>query len=511
MTRPNVTTDSAIPSTNGHVPKERVTTVTTATMVDGELVYESKTIAPEMPNPATVANDFPVDVQGVANAFAFIHGPRPPNADVIREQLQFAYDTTKNVWRAWEYGKGWNQIYSVLPDITAITATLCQVSAIVLADGDEWKYQRQHRALRQRHLGGTVTRALKLAEVYLSEDGWDSNANLLGLPDGEVAYIVPSNTTYPVHVIDQESTDHITKSMAATPTTPTSLWLSFLEGLTGGNEDMESALQVWAGASLMEGNKEQKAHFLYGDGGTGKSVFLKAIQAAAGDYAGSARASTFTDDKGNHPAEKLPFIQNHIVVLPELPRGALRSELFNEVTGSDSISVRGMRENPRTETPKATLWFSANHLPNIQVVSEAIRRRILIWPCDNQPAKKDYNLLSNLTSPEHLGGVVGWLLEGMRTYLRIQNVGGTLPIPNAVKDATETYLREADMFGQWAREWLVDGGETTARTLYRSYSAWCTGRKRRPLAERMLGEWLGRKYEKRRTRAGYVYPVSFRV
>ena len=60
-----------------------------------------------------------------------------------------------------------------------------------------------------------------------------------------------------------------------------------------------------------------------------------------GDYAGSARASVFTSEKDSHPAELLPFIDKRLVILPELSRGALRSDLLKTVTGGDSISVRG--------------------------------------------------------------------------------------------------------------------------------------------------------------------------
>ena len=72
------------------------------------------------------------------------------------------------------------------------------------------------------------------------------------------------------------------------------LWADFLDTLTGGDVLMEHALKVWTAAALFDGNPHHKAHILYGDGNTGKSTFLKTIQAAFGDYAGSARASVFT-------------------------------------------------------------------------------------------------------------------------------------------------------------------------------------------------------------------------
>ena len=315
-----------------------------------------------------VLNAYPLDVEGAADAFRYLYG-HGPDYGLLRPFPSFSYDPSAGVWREWEYSKGWTPRHSVLDAMTEIMASLCALEAWRLDDYEAQEgTETQYRKLRQRHLGGNVTRALKLAEVYMSVDGWDSNANLLGLPDGEVVYIAPTNNRYSVHVIDQEATDYVTKSMAATPTTPTTLWFNFLSDLTNGSEDMEDALQVWAGASMLPGNLERKVHVLFGNGTTGKTTFLQAVKVAMGDYAASARASVFTSEKNSHPAELLPFVNNHLVVLPELPNGAFRSDLIKVVSGGDAIGVRGMRQDPRTEQPKATMWFSANELPTMRMV-----------------------------------------------------------------------------------------------------------------------------------------------
>ena len=271
---------------------------------------------------------------------------------------------------------------------------------------------------------------------------------------------------------------------------------------------LENALQVWTGAALLRGNDHHMAHILFGDGRTGKSTFLKTVQTAMGDYAASARPSIFVDEKANHPAELLPFVNHRLVVLPELPRGALRSDLLKTVTGGDAISVRGMRQNPRTETPAATLMFSCNELPSIRMVDNALRGRIMIWPFDNQPTKIDPTLGSRLQEPEHLAGVVGWLLAGLTKYVKIRNAGDDMPIPPAVQEATENYLAEADIIGQWADACTVDGGETQSALLYSSYSGWCQSRHRRSISETSFGLWMGRHYYRKRGRGGSTYPVS---
>ena len=104
------------------------------------------------------------------------------------------------------------------------------------------------------------------------------------------------------------------------------------------------------------------------------------------------------------------------VVLPELPRGALRSDLLKGITGDDSLSVRGMRENPRTARPKASLWLSCNELPTLRLVDNAIKRRLLVWPMRHCPENPDSQLGAKLVAPEHVGAVVAWIQAGVTAY-----------------------------------------------------------------------------------------------
>ena len=340
----------------------------------------------------------------------------------------------------------------------------------------------------------------------MTTEKWDHNEDLIGLPEAE-AYCYDLEQDYDkCFLVNQQPSDFITKSMAARPFRPTRPWLDFLESLTGGDTEVQDCLQLWTSLGLLEGNPWSKAHILYGDALTGKSTYLEVIQAAAGDYAASARPAVFTSEKEHHPAELLPFTEKRLVVLPELTAGTLKSDLLKAVTGGDAISVRGMRQNPRTETPSATLFFSANELPSIRFVDNALRRRILIWPMDTKPDKIDYTLKATLKGPEHLGGIVEWLREGLVKGARLN--GQPPPIPKAVADATETYFAEADSVGLWAEARTTDGGETQGSVLYKNFYDWCEIKKRKPLSERSFSLWMGRNFTRKHYRDGNRYPVT---
>ena len=457
----------------------------------------------------------PLDVQGAAEAFTVCFGYRDICTDDFelryppgRTAPAFAFDARAGAWREWGERKGWRLRDSVLTEMTNIVAALCEVEAWRNNPGAEQeRIDREVRKLRQKHFGQIVDRAIRLAAAMTSVKDWDPDPDLLGLPDGESLYMTPTNHKYPVHFDVQSPADYLTRCMGASPSEPTRLLTEFLGSLTGGDVEFLDGLGMWTAASMLEGNPYHKAHIMFGDGKTGKSTYLNLVRKAMGDYAGSGRASVFTSEKEQHPAELLPFVEKRLVVLPELPRGALRSDLLKTITGGDSISVRGMRQNPRTETPSATLMFSANELPSIRLVDNAIRRRLMIWPCDNVPATVDEFLGEKLASPQHLGGMVSFLINKLHKVLRLRGAGESIPIPAVVTAATDAYFNEADVIGQWLDYACVEEGETISTVLYGSFSAWCHGRNRRPVNETSFGLWMGRRYDRRRTNRGVFYPV----
>ena len=496
------------------------------------VIFSSANTPEEMADTFQGVAQFRLDVAGAADAFAWVFGHGDgyePYA--ARAHDPIAYDSESGVWRDYISGMGWAaKPEGILKHMNDVYGALCalEAQAIVDRDADEkpidpdpeiarenrqkWlaKVEKEYAKLRVKHLSGNVPKAVKVTEGLLTVPKWNTDDARIGLPDGETLHVTPAHPIQAVRQEREEPNDHITRHMAAAPGMISVKWEQFLDDLTNGDAEMQTALQVWCGAAMMPGNAEAKSHVLYGDGLTGKSTFLKTIMTACGDYAGSARASVFTSDKDSHPAELLPFIHKRIVVLPELPRGALRGDLIKTVTGGDSISVRAMRENPRTETPQATLFFSANELPSIWMVDNAIRRRLLIWPFDHQPKKVNVNLGKQLVDDDNIGGVVAWIVDGIKAYIRLQAKNEALPIPNAVAKATEEYFRTADNVGQWRDEVLADTGETDGPVLYQSFTAWCEGRKRKPLGERAFFLWMGRKYDKRHTMKGNLYPVSVR-
>ena len=320
--------------------------------------YSSSYTAEEMADSFQGVAQFRLDVAGAADAFAWAFGHGEGYERYVpRAHDPIAYDSQSHVWRDYIADNGWEVRESVSKEMVDVYSALCalEAQAIVANASTEKpidpdpekakenrldhldKVDREYCKIRNKHMGGNVVRALKLAEGLVGVPRWNVDSSRVGLPDGETLHLTPANPDSAVRQEKEVAEDYLTKHMAAAPGAISIKWEQFLDELTNGDKEMVRGLQIWTGAAMMPGNAEAKSHVLFGDGLTGKSTFLKTILAACGDYAGSARASVFTSEKESHPAELLPFINKRIVILPELPRGALRSDLLKTVSGGDAI------------------------------------------------------------------------------------------------------------------------------------------------------------------------------
>jgi P4 family phage/plasmid primase-like protien len=85
---------------------------------------------------------------------------------------------------------------------------------------------------------------------------------------------------------------------------PTSKWDAFLDRITGGDSDLIGFLKRMAGYALTGSTQEHALFFLHGTGANGKSTFIYAITAVAGDYHRAAPIETFTASHNErHPTD----------------------------------------------------------------------------------------------------------------------------------------------------------------------------------------------------------------
>ena len=151
---------------------------------------------------------------------------------------------------------------------------------------------------------------------------WDADPWKLGTPGGTVDLKTG-------RVLAADPGHKITKLTAVGPgeSGECPRWLRFLDESTGSDHQLVGFLKRWAGYSLTGSVQEHALVFVYGPGGTGKSVFLSVLSGVLGDYATSAGMDLLTASKySEHPTEIAVLAGARLVTASETDEGRSWSE-----------------------------------------------------------------------------------------------------------------------------------------------------------------------------------------
>jgi putative DNA primase/helicase len=266
---------------------------------------------------------------------------------------------------------------------------------------------------------------------------------------------------------------YLTKITGVAPDfdTPTPVWDAFLRKIMGGHDEVIEYLRRVAGYSLTGSTQEHALFFCYGVGANGKSTFLNAITAAAGDYHRTAPIETFiSSNHDRHPTELAGLRGARVVTAIETEEGRRWAESrIKSLTGGDPIPARFMRQDFFEYTPQFKLIIAGNHKPGLRSVDEAIRRRFNLIPFSvTIPSGERDETLPDRLKVEG-PGILAWAITGCIDWQR-----RGLAAPKIVTDATAAYLDSEDAVSAWLDDMAErDGGSfATTAHLFGSWSNW---------------------------------------
>jgi putative DNA primase/helicase len=210
-------------------------------------------------------------------------------------------------------------------------------------------------------------------------------------------------------------------------------------------------LQVRAGACAT-GRPTQSLDIDYGGGGNGKSLFHRTIGSVLGEYAVVPDASLLTVQKhSEHPTAVASLFRARCAVGGETrAQAALNEAMVKNLTGSDPLQARRMREDFWKFDPSHTLILFSNHRPRIDGRDEGIWRRLRLveWGVTIPEADRDPDLDRKLEA--EAPGILNWVLEGARTFL-----AEGLAVPDSVRAATASYRQAEDITGRFVADALT--------------------------------------------------------
>ena len=233
--------------------------------------------------------------------------------------------------------------------------------------------------------------------------------------------------------------------------TPCPRWLEFLDSAMDGDPERIALLQEIAGWLMVSDTSLQKFVIFDGDGGTGKSTYLRTITKLLGDdNVSHVPLEKFNDRFSLAPTVgKLANLCGDMGKVTDAVEGPLK--MF---TGEDRMQFEHKYQDTFYDRPTARLIFATNDRPQFTDRSDGIWRRMVLVPFDHQAtdAEKRSGLEAALDVESQ--GIFCWALYGLQ---RLRE-NGQLTEPKAVKAAVAVFKAEANP----ARTFLADYYEADA-------------------------------------------------
>lgn len=262
-----------------------------------------------------------------------------------------------------------------------------------------------------------------------------------GVYDIKTRTLRPHSPTYPFqYILPYGYTDRATCSTYDT----------FLDTMFDGNLESIETINEFLGYCLLGGPYLFKqALILAGGGDNGKSSLLNAFCQVFGE--------------GNYSGENIsdmhdPFVSSALDgklanIAEEEKEGCFKETgMFKKLTGMTPYSTRFMYEPPFTVVNRAKIIMTFNKMPILKDVSTAMKRRLLIIPCNFDYMKHPDKLIDCL--PERLSEELpGMLNRGMDGLARLQNRKRFMKCAEGEEMIQEMFRNSSEIY-DWAETYL---------------------------------------------------------
>jgi P4 family phage/plasmid primase-like protien len=337
-----------------------------------------------------------------------------------------------------------------------------------------------------------IEQAKSLPGIPILPDELDANPWLLNVKNGTID--LKTGT-----LRDHRREDLITKiaGVEFKPDATCPLYDAFLERVLP-DPDVRELVGRLDGYALTGVVQDHVLPIHYGGGRNGKGVKTNTLLFIMGDYGRQIPTELLMAKRGDaHPTEKTTLWGIRFAAAVETEENrSLNVAFVKQATGGDKISARRMREDFWEFEPTHKIQLSTNHRPVIRETADAIWERVILipWTVTIPKAERDTKLAEKLKSEGS-----GILAKLVRACLAWQKDG--LPIPDAVRAATETYREDMDVLGSFLDTCCVvrAGAVDAADRLFAAFEKWAEENNERDASQTKFGTQLkDRGFEKSR-------------
>ncbi|MEP1199907.1 phage/plasmid primase, P4 family [Tateyamaria sp.] len=357
--------------------------------------------------------------------------------EFVRTQASaFKYNANRKAWMRWN-GHKWE-----VDEKLRSKRAMQEMAHAVRKKEDTQDADRQALG-RAAFSKNALEAATSHPDISIEEHELDALPDLLNTPDG----------VYNLKTGERAENDPTLLMSCSTTVSPefkmkTPAFDTFLRETFAGNEETIRFVQMRLGYGITGHVIHEDFDFWYGDGGNGKGTLMNCVTNILGDYHKTAAETAFiADDKGRaeHSTELADLRGARLVTVSETAEGQkFKTSRIKQITGRDTaIKARFMRKDFFQYWPQFKLFIISNSAPTIDVVDDAMRRRLHVTHFKRKPPKVDPHLKDNLRV--EYAGILAWLINGARLAM----AEGFNYRPEEIRNDTQALLGEQDVFSRF--------------------------------------------------------------
>ncbi|WEH15021.1 phage/plasmid primase, P4 family [Streptomyces sp. VNUA24] len=336
-------------------------------------------------------------------------------------------------WLGWD-GRRWVQSPSQVYRAVHEMSDRMLIEARALPDDDEKRGDRieyVRKLQKSSNIRGVIEQASHLADLQASGRTFDADPYKLlvgnGVVDLKTGELLPNRRDF---MITKGTT------MDYDPKGECPKWDAFLKWAFKGDAELVDYVQRMVGEILIGHNDGQRAYFLYGPGGNGKSQLIDVIGGVVGDYYTQALPDLLTAQAAaTHTEAEANLAGSRMVSISETRKGQILDESrFNRLSG-DKIQRASHKGEKSFEFPTTfTMVMYGNIRPTIPF-TEGVRRRVKVIHMDAKvnPAERVDNL-SGLLLAQEGPAILAWAVRGAVRVASGERADDPPTVAKAVKD-----------------------------------------------------------------------------
>lgn len=222
----------------------------------------------------------------------------------------------------------------------------------------------------------------------------------------------------------------------------------FISDVTVGDEQLRESLLMFLAAGLFQvpSVKVQKALFLLGSGGNGKSTFINIMQKIAGEE--NYTPYTMTDLKEDN---KRVWLDGKIFNFADEndPDSLLKSDEFKTLVGGAKVSAKFLYKDTYVFENNAKIVVLCNRLPKTKDYTEGFFRRLLIVPFDFKVSDENKDTMLDEKLEAELSGIFNLLKD---SYFKLKKLKWIIPVADRSMNVLENYRKDSDVILQFIDE-----------------------------------------------------------